>query len=337
MHGALSSVCTCREAGRHFSFSSPADVCKVLYHELRLPVNGDPKLTLKMVRPGRQGIKLSATKDILEKLIGRGHTLPALLLEHKRLSHALSSTVAPLLTVARPHPALTVPRVYPTAVSHTATGRVSLHEPNLQNIPRDFELVLTEELRAAALGRRAGRRRRGNSSSLALSPLALLLGPPDTAASTVSLRHAIIPAEGNLLLSADYSQIELRLLAHLSGDEALCATLRKGGDVFRSLAAELQGCGEPEVTVAQRQEAKQTVYGLIYGMGDRALADLLGVEQAEAGRFTSAFKSRYPGLRGFLVECVRTARAQGVVETMSGRKRKIPDIGHTSQHRTFLS
>ena len=273
-----------KEAGRYFTFSSPQDICKLLYHELRLPVNGDPKLTLKMVRPGKQGLKLSASKEILEKLVARGHSLPGLVLEHRRITAAINTTVTPLLQGAVSHPLLGGVRLYPTAVTHTATGRVSLHEPNLQNVPRDFQLALTEELKAAALGRRAGRRRGRNSSCLALSPLERLLGPPDTSSATVSLRHAIVPAEGNLFLSADYKQIELRLLAHLSKDPSLCRALSGEEDVFKSIAGQLNNCLGSEISEDQRREAKQTVYGIIYGMGDRALASQLGVEQEEGSR-----------------------------------------------------
>ena len=171
--------------------------------------------------------------------------------------------MAPLLTVCQPH--LSIPRVYPTTVTHTATGRISLLEPNLQNIPKSFQVELTEDLKKKALGRRASSRRRTNSSSLALTPLARLLAPADPS-TTVSLRHAIIPVEGNLLISADYSQLEFRVLAHLSSNEALQDTLRKGGDVFKAMAAEINRCKVDEVTDSMRQQAKQIVYGLIYGI-----------------------------------------------------------------------
>ena len=161
--------------------------------------------------------------------------------------------MAPLLTVCQPH--LSIPRVYPTTVTHTATGRISLLEPNLQNIPKSFQVELTEDLKKKALGRRASSRRRTNSSSLALTPLARLLAPADPS-TTVSLRHAIIPVEGNLLISADYSQLEFRVLAHLSSNEALQDTLRKGGDLFKAMAAEINRCKVDEVTDSMRQQAQ---------------------------------------------------------------------------------
>ena len=315
-----------RLAGRHFSLSSPPDICKVLYHELRLPVNGDPKLSLKNVGGrGKASLRLSANKEILEKLIASGHKLPALVLEHRRLSSALTKTLSPLLHVASLHPVLKQPRVYPTAVTHTATGRVALQEPNLQNIPKDFQVELTADLKKKALGRRVSSRRRANSSSMALTPLARLLSPADPS-TTVSLRLAITPLEGNLLLSADYSQLELRILAHLSGDETLIRTLSSGGDVFRSMAAEMNTCGPEAVTDKMRQQAKQIVYGVIYGIGDKSLADQLGEDIGEAAKFMEKFKSKYPKVRSFLHDCVVSARKVGVVETISGRKRRLEDI-----------
>ena len=314
-----------RIAGRHFSLSSPPDICKVLYNELRLPVNGDAKLSLKSVGRGKGAIRLSANKEILEKLIASGHKLPALVLEHRRLSSALSKTLSPLLHVASLHPILKQPRVYPTAVTHTATGRVALQEPNLQNIPKDFQVELTPDLKKKALGRRVSSRRRANNSSMALTPLARLLSPSDPS-TTVSLRLAITPLEGNLLMSADYSQLELRILAHLSQDESLIQTLSTGGDVFRSMAAEMNHCDAEAVTDKMRQQAKQIVYGVIYGIGDKSLADQLGEDISEAAKFMEKFKSKYPKVRSFLHESVVTARKVGAVATLSGRKRRLEDI-----------
>ena len=189
-------------AGRHFSLSSPPDVCKVLYTELKMPLNGDPKLPSKPGRGGRGGVKPSAAKESLEKLAALEYKLPSLVLEHRRLSSAISKTLAPLLSVCQPHPVLGCPRVYSRSITNTSTGRVSLQEPNMQNIPRDFPVELTSELRRRALGRRSSRRRQ-NNSSLALSPLSRLLSPLEPS-TTVSLRLAVTPSEGNILLSAGY-------------------------------------------------------------------------------------------------------------------------------------
>ena len=126
---------------------------------------------------------------------------------------------------------------------------------------------------------------------MALTPLARLLSPADPS-TTVSLRLAITPLEGNLLLSADYSQLELRILAHLSQDDTLIHTLSSGGDVFRSMAAEMNNCDAEAVTDKMRQQAKQIVYGVIYGIGDKSLADQLGEDISEAAKFMEKFKSK---------------------------------------------
>ena len=125
----------------------------------------------------------------------------------------------------------------------------------------------------------------------------------------------------------------MRILAHLSGDSTLIQSLREGQDVFRAMAGQINNCEEGEVTDLMRQQAKQIVYGVIYGIGDKSLADQLGVEMMEAMRFMEKFKSKYPGVRTFLHECVVFARQKGHVETLSGRKRRLADIQHGSVAR----
>ena len=132
---------------------------------------------------------------------------------------------------------------------------------------------------------------------------------------------------------SDYSQLELRILAHLSADPALVQALREGQDVFRAMAGQINNCQQEEVTDQMRQQAKQIVYGVIYGIGDKSLADQLGVETMEAMRFMEKFKSKYPGVRTFLQECLVSARQTGHVETLSGRRRRLADIHHSSVGR----
>jgi len=103
--------------------------------------------------------------------------------------------------------------------------------------------------------------------------------------------------------------------------------------VFKAMAAEINRCKVDEVTDSMRQQAKQIVYGLIYGIGDKSLADQLGIEQMEAVRFTDGFKRKYPGVRTFLQQCVTMARQTGCVETMSDRKRRLEDINHPNVAR----
>ena len=131
----------------------------------------------------------------------------------------------------------------------------------------------------------------------------------------------------------DYSQLELRILAHLSADPTLTQSLREGQDVFRAMAGQINNCEEGEVTDLMRQQAKQIVYGVIYGIGDKSLADQLGVDTMEAMMFMEKFKSKYSGVRTFLQDSVVSARKTGHVETLSGRRRGLADIQHSSVAR----
>lgn len=141
------------------------------------------------------------------------------------------------------------------------------------------------------------------------------------------IRRAFVPrAEGNVFLSADYSQVELRLLAHLADDPGLQAAFREGADVHRRTAALINGVPEPEVTPEMRGRAKAINFGVIYGMGSRALARQTGVSVREASAFIERYFETYPGVRGFIESTREAARRQGWVTTMLGRRRLLPDI-----------
>ncbi|HOX26520.1 MAG TPA: DNA polymerase I [Candidatus Krumholzibacteria bacterium] len=141
------------------------------------------------------------------------------------------------------------------------------------------------------------------------------------------IRRAFIPrSPDNVFLSADYSQVELRLLAHLSGDATLCQSFRDGADVHRRTAALVGGVAETAVTPQMRSRAKAINFGVVYGMGARALARQIQVKQAEAQEFIDRYFATYPGVRAFIDATKERARRDGYVETMLGRRRLLPDI-----------
>jgi DNA polymerase-1 len=145
------------------------------------------------------------------------------------------------------------------------------------------------------------------------------------------IRRAFIPrAEGRIFLSADYSQVELRLLAHLAEDPGLQAAFRDGADVHRRTAALIAGVGEDEVTSEMRSRAKAINFGVIYGMGARALARQTGVKVAEASEFIETYFRTYPGVRTFIEATREQARREGQVSTLLGRRRLLPDIGSSN-------
>jgi len=151
----------------------------------------------------------------------------------------------------------------------------------------------------------------------------------------VRIREAFVPAEGCRLLSADYSQVELRILAHFSGDESLIEAFRQGEDIHRRTAAEVQGVAPEDVGPEQRAAAKAVNFGIIYGLSAFGLAQQLGIAAAEARSTIERYFERYHGVRRFLDETVESARRRGFVTTLLGRRRYLPDLA--SRNRALRS
>ncbi len=171
-----------------------------------------------------------------------------------------------------------------------ATGRLSSSEPNLQNIPVRTELG--REIRTA-------------------------FGP---------YREMEQRCGGAVFVSADYSQIELRLLAHLSGDEGLIAAFNHGSDFHRSTAARIFGIDPEEVTPDLRSRAKAVNFGIVYGQQAFGLSNSLSIPMREAQEMIDRYFRAYPGVRSYLDGLVEHAREFGWVETLYGRRRRIPEI-----------
>jgi len=141
------------------------------------------------------------------------------------------------------------------------------------------------------------------------------------------IRAAFVPEnESDCILSADYSQIELRLLAHLSRDEALLAAFAADQDIHRFVASQIYGVGLDEVTGEMRSKCKAVNFGIIYGQGAFGLSRSVGISQAEARKFIEDYFARYGSIRAFLDECIEKARQTGYAETILGRRRKILNL-----------
>jgi DNA polymerase-1 len=141
-----------------------------------------------------------------------------------------------------------------------------------------------------------------------------------------AIRRAFVAPPGAVLLTADYSQIELRLLAHLSGDPAFVAAFEQGGDIHRQTAAVIFGVAQDQVTPEMRARAKTINFGTIYGQGAFALSRQLGITQDEAKQFIEQYFTRFAGVRAWLDRTVAEAREKGYVETLFGRRRYIPEL-----------
>lgn len=140
------------------------------------------------------------------------------------------------------------------------------------------------------------------------------------------IRAGFVPGPGSLFIVADYSQIELRLMAHLSGDPAFIEAFRRGDDIHRQTASVIFGVPVAQVTPEMRARAKTINFGTIYGQGPFALSKQLGITQEEAKAFITQYFERFAGVRAFLDRQIQLARERGYVETLFGRRRYIPEI-----------
>ncbi|MEO8370421.1 MAG: DNA polymerase I [Candidatus Solibacter sp.] len=265
-------------AGKPFNISSPQQLGRVLFEDLRLPA---PKTA--------KGKAASTAADVLDELAA-DHEIVRKVLEYRQLTKLKGTYVDSL-------PALIDPS---TGRVHTsfnqagaATGRLSSYNPNLQNIP-----IRT------ALGR--------------------------------EIRAAFVPRQGWKLLVADYSQIELRLLAHMSGDALLLDAFRNGEDIHTRTASEVMGVPPMMVTREERNNAKAVNFGIVYGISGFGLAAQLGISRAEAEKYIKNYFARYAGVRRFIDATIAEVRLSGVTRTLFGRERPIPEInGRNPSARGF--
>ncbi|HYE16857.1 MAG TPA: DNA polymerase I, partial [Tepidisphaeraceae bacterium] len=238
------------------------------------------KLGLKVIKRGKTGP--STDVEVLEKLADL-HVVPKLILEYRSLIKLKNTYLDNLKTHVNP----ATNRIHGSFnQTGAATGRLSMSDPNLQNIP-----IRTDE----------GRR----------------------------IRLAFVPGdrERNVLLTADYSQIELRLLAHFTQEPALLRSFELDEDVHRTVASEVFHVPLNEVTKDQRGQAKTVNFGIIYGVSAYGLARRIeGLNQKAAQELINAYNARFPAIKQFLEQCVQQAQAFGYVETILGRRRPLPDI-----------
>jgi len=146
------------------------------------------------------------------------------------------------------------------------------------------------------------------------------------------IREAFVASDGNLLLSADYSQVELRILAHLSRDENLLAAFREGEDIHARTAARIYGVPIEKVDSRMRSGAKAVNFGIIYGQGPYNLARQLRISRTEAKEIIDNYLDRYPGVRRWVADCHDRARAEKVVWTLFGRRRLLPEIDSSNHN-----
>ena len=254
-------------AGQSFNLSSPKQLQKILFEDLKIPV-------IKKTPKGAP----STAEEVLQEL-ALDYPLPKIILENRGLSK-LKSTYTdklPLLVgkSGRVHTS------YQQAVA--ATGRLSSTDPNLQNIP-----IRSEE----------GRK----------------------------IRLAFIAPQDHKIVAIDYSQIELRIMAHLSDDPGLVSAFSEGRDVHKATAAEIFGVDLTDVTSDQRRSAKAVNFGLIYGMSAFGLAKQLDIPRHRAQEYMDKYFERYPNVLAYMEDTRQQATEKGYVETLFGRRLYLPEI-----------
>ena len=334
-----------RLAGHEFLVTSALQLSKVLYDELKLVAEEREKAwtsrsaTTKRCR--------STAKEVLWQMVPQ-HELPGLVLAFRRLNYVKShylqglanaacavdttaavaaaasvrarSTAPPSLQWSGAGPMCVVstelaadPARFTAHRVHcqllqviTGTGRLSCAHPNMQNLPKkdlaQHDWPSEEHLVSAVKKHMAG--------------------------LNVNVRNAIIPtAQGHILLTLDYSQIEMRVLAHCSGDAELISLFEHGQDVYRSLASQVNSIPVAEVSDAQRDAAKTITLALMYGMGTASLAEKLGTDEAFAVDAKTKFMARFPGVAKLVALATTFAGEQGWVPTLAGRRRYLTLVG----------
>ncbi|XP_061494347.1 DNA polymerase theta isoform X2 [Rhineura floridana] len=336
-------------AGHSFSLTCPDDIAEVLFLEQKLPLNGEAKgqkgkktlgYTARTTGNGnrvRLGKQFSTTKEGLEKLKAL-HPLPGLILEWRKITNAMTKVIFPLQREKRLNPVLGMERIHPVSQTHSATGRISFREPNVQNVPKDFQIEMPAIVEESPPSQKEHNefnflRSRGRKHYLLPRESRSLTESEGKVSFSVSMRHAFVPFPGGLILAADYSQLELRILAHLCSDERLLQILNDGSDVFKSIAAEWKRIDSEAVGDDLRQQAKQICYGIIYGIGAKSLGEQMGIEEMDASRYIESFKSRYSGIQKFLRETVKKCSRAGFVQTILGRRRYLPAIKDSNPYK----
>jgi DNA polymerase-1 len=230
-------------------------------------------------------------------------------------------------------------------VKKTATGARSTDEEVLEKLAEDFPLpakilehrgiaklkgTYTDKLAQLALPR-TGRVHTHYAQAVAVTGRLSSNDPnlqniPVKTAEGRRVREAFVAAPGHVIASADYSQIELRIMAHISGDASLLLAFHDGMDVHRATAAEVFGVQTHEVSSEQRRYAKVINFGLIYGMSAYGLARNLGIDNTAAKNYIERYFARYPGVKHYMDHTKIEAKAQGYVETVFGRRLYLPEI-----------
>ena len=382
-------------AGQEFALTNPKDVSRILFDVLKLqhPTleglstanagsygsnngaggHGGGKGALsagrKMLGPSarrsaRSRPVLSTNKAVLEQL-AETHVLPRWILEWRVLSKMLVGVIFQLKKVERAVPGGF--RLFVSSNTFTATGRIALHDPNLQNLPKSFSFLVHKRVAAAyqnlfhapitskvenkgglqeklvskeiddrkrdreegtarTIGAVAARGMDRNGKRQENFAVCDIQSEDDMVNVCIKLRDTIVADRGKVLLSADYCQLEMRILAHLSQDPALIRVLNSDSDVFDMIAREWLTVSLDKVSPQQRKHSKAMCYGIVYGMGPHKLSRDLHVTIDEATAMIALFRSKFSVLTQYIQQTIAQCRSCGYVCTIAGRRRYLGGI-----------
>nr|XP_015918489.1 DNA polymerase theta isoform X2 [Parasteatoda tepidariorum]XP_015918490.1 DNA polymerase theta isoform X2 [Parasteatoda tepidariorum]XP_042897300.1 DNA polymerase theta isoform X2 [Parasteatoda tepidariorum] len=310
-------------AGRRFNISSSRDISRILFKELKLNIDlapDSPKIQRHLgigstARSRKLPPELKTNKECLEKIMHL-HPLPKAILDWRRLSFATTKVLMPLLRKNKFDSCFQMNRLYSNCYIYTLTGRVHMHNPNLQFIPKDFNIENNVNV--------VSDNKENTDDDIHCSE-------EDISQFGVSLRNLFIPTKGSVLLAADYSQLELRILAHLSGDKQLLTSLNSGDDVFKKIASVWKDVPLKSVTKEIREQAKKICYGIIYGISAKTLAQHLKCTEEESIVFMKTFKISYPSLDSYFQSVINNCSTNGYITTITQRRRYLPSIRNSSK------
>ncbi len=255
-------------AGQEFNIGSPAQLGMILYEKLGLPTAG--------VKKGKTGYSTGSNElDKLREL----HPIINLITQYREYTKLKSTYIDALPKLVDAHG-----RLHTTyALDVASSGRLSSHDPNLQNIPTRTELGQ-------------------------------------------SIRSAFLPAKGNVFVSADYSQFELRLAAYMSGDQNMIEQFNQDVDIHVATAAQIYGVPISEVDKNMRRQAKTVNFAVLYGMSPHGLSAATGMTFVEAKQFIDKYFEVRKPIRDYIQKTLNKALSEGYVETIFGRRRPTPDV-----------
>lgn len=323
----------------HALLAQMNDVQKKLYDEMELPL---AQVLLKMEQNG-----VYIDKDVLNR---QSHELGQRLLELEQQAYEIAGQPFNLNSPKQLQEILFDKLGIPTkGLKKTASGGVSTNESVLEKLALDYplpKLILTyrglAKLKSTytdklptLINPKTGRVHTTYSQAVAITGRLASRDPnlqniPVRTEEGRRVRKAFLAAPGDQIISADYSQIELRIMAELSQDATLIDAFKQGQDIHRRTAAEIFNVPQEEVTSEQRRYAKTINFGLIYGMGQYGLAQSLEISPMEAKDFIDRYFARYPGVAAYMSDTKASAMDKGYVETRFGRRLYLPDI-HSSK------